>query len=862
MTNKAGVIYRQDYEVPAYLISSTDLDFVLNEDFVLVKAKLQIKRNSCAKNAQDLPKLSLNGEHLELLELKLDGQICCNYELTKTHLNLQPLQAEFTLETSVKIYPHLNTALEGLYKSGAMFCTQCEAEGFRRITYFLDRPDVMSEFKVRITADKNKYPKLLSNGNLIDHTENEQTHCVSWHDPFPKPCYLFALVAGNLSCLEDEFITMSGRKITLQIFAKKEDLSQTEHAMTSLKKAMRWDEEVYGREYDLDLFMIVAVADFNSGAMENKGLNIFNTACVLADKDVATDAAFLRVESVVAHEYFHNWSGNRVTCRDWFQLSLKEGFTVFRDSEFSGDMNSASVKRIEDAAFLRSNQFAEDASPLAHAVRPDSYQQIRNFYTLTVYEKGAEVVRMLRTILGGDNFRKGCDLYFARHDGSAATCDDFVQAMMDASGIDLTQFMRWYSQVGTPQVKVLEQYDKDKKTYELTFEQSGEPLAIPIKIKLFTFEDNNFAQEQTLLLNQNQQTFSFSNMAHKPIASMLRDFSAPIKLDFKREQDELFTLLACETDGFAQFDAASRLLFDEFKKAMQQIEANQKFNLNPKLTHALQRVLLNEADLALKAQIIAMPNLDWLFNQIEQVNVEVFLSAYKLLQRELAQALQDDLLQIYQQLWAISKETKYEPTSTHIARRSLQNVALHYLAQLDEPQYLELAYEQYYASDNLTDRAAATGVLLNSVQVNASLGAEVLADFAQRFSNEPLAMDYWFSAQARCELPQTLRQVQNLLKHPKFSLKNPNKVRALIGAFSRNLFAFHALNGEGYKFVAEQIMAIDELNPQIAARLVASFSNWRKFDFERQNMMIEQLKRMQTKENLSNDVFEQITRIL
>jgi len=864
MSSNSEIVYRNDYQKPDYLIPDTNLQFLINEEFVEVTAKLTIALNDAKNHSQNLPKLILNGENLELLELKLNNKIV-DYQATNTNLTIQPPCANFTLETKVKIYPQQNTTLEGLYKSGTMFCTQCEAEGFHKITYFLDRPDVLSKFTVKISADSAKYPQLLSNGNLISSAINNGIKTVIWTDPFPKPCYLFALVAGDLAVCEDNFITKSGRNIQLQLFTNAQNLPKTAHAITSLKNAMRWDEEIYGLEYDLDLFMIVAVHDFNSGAMENKGLNIFNTACVLADPDIATDAAYQRVEGVVAHEYFHNWSGNRVTCRDWFQLSLKEGFTVFRDSEFSADMNSRAVKRIEDVAYLRSNQFAEDSSPLAHAVRPDSYRQIRNFYTLTVYEKGAEVVRMLHTLLGAEKFRKGCDLYFSKFDGKAATCDDFVNCMEQTSGEDLTQFMLWYSQIGTPQVIFSDNYDAINQIYTLTFEQQQEPLLIPISLCLLDETGQELPNtKQVLRLSKQKQTLTFTNIAVKPLPSLLRGFSAPIELKPKNGYvPNRLQLLQCETDSFNRWDLTEQIMLTNLRRIATNFSLEQPPEFAKNSIQTLKNVIINEQDLALSAQLLTLPSINYLMESEQIVHIQAILSAYKFMREFIAYEFGEFLAKTYQELRKISRETKYQPTKEHIARRSLQNIALWYLSAWHEFDTLNVLQEQYYCCDNLTERLNALSILVHSSVIENSYKVKALNDFAERFGHEPLAMDQWFSVQATCDLPDYLDEIIKLTSHEQFSLSNPNRMRSVIGAFSmRNLGLFHNLNGKGYQFVCEQIIALDKINPQIAARLIAPFSKWRKFDEARQNLMQNQLIKLKNTANISADVLEQVTRIL
>ncbi|MBP7824263.1 MAG: aminopeptidase N, partial [Pseudomonas sp.] len=625
-TEQPKMIYLKDYQVPDYLIDETHLTFELFEDHTLVHAQLMMRRNPEA--GAGLPPLVLDGQQLELLELKLDDRVlsAADYQLSDSHLTLQPTQEQFVIDSTVRIHPESNTALEGLYKSGSMFCTQCEAEGFRKITYYLDRPDVMSKFTTTLSAEQHRYPVLLSNGNPIaSGSEEGGRHWATWEDPFKKPAYLFALVAGDLWCVEDSFTTMSGREVALRIYVEPENIDKCQHAMDSLKKSMKWDEEVYGREYDLDIFMIVAVNDFNMGAMENKGLNIFNSSCVLARAETATDAAHQRVEAVVAHEYFHNWSGNRVTCRDWFQLSLKEGFTVFRDAEFSADMHSRTVKRIEDVAYLRTHQFAEDAGPMAHPVRPDAYMEISNFYTLTIYEKGAEVLRMIHTLLGAELFRKGSDLYFARHDGQAVTCDDFVKAMEDASGQDLTQFKRWYSQAGTPRLDVSESYDAAANTYRLQLRQScpatpGQaeklPFVIPLELALLDAqgrelplqlvgEDKPVGTSRVLQVTQAEQAFTFVNIAEQPLPSLLRGFSAPVKLSFPYSRDQLMFLMQHDSDGFNRWEAGQQLAVQVLQELIGQHQRGEPLALDPRLVAALRSVLENDSlDQAMVAEML------------------------------------------------------------------------------------------------------------------------------------------------------------------------------------------------------------------------------------------------------------------
>ncbi|OOW06403.1 aminopeptidase N [Pseudomonas sp. MF6396] len=882
-TEQPQVIYLKDYQAPEYLIDETHLTFELFEDHSLVHAQLVMRRNP-ARGA-DLPALVLDGQQLELLSVALDDQPlgADDYQLDDSHLTLQPTAERFTLDTSVKIHPETNTALEGLYKSGGMFCTQCEAEGFRKITYYLDRPDVMSTFTTTVIAEQHRYPVLLSNGNPIGSgPQQDGRHWATWEDPFKKPAYLFALVAGDLWCVEDTFTRQSGRDVTLRIYVEPENIDKCQHAMVSLKKSMRWDEEVYGREYDLDIFMIVAVNDFNMGAMENKGLNIFNSSCVLARAETATDAAHQRVEAVVAHEYFHNWSGNRVTCRDWFQLSLKEGFTVFRDSEFSADMNSRTVKRIEDVAYLRTHQFAEDAGPMAHAVRPDSFIEISNFYTLTVYEKGSEVVRMVHTLLGAEGFRKGSDLYFERHDGQAVTCDDFIKAMEDANGVDLTQFKRWYSQAGTPRLNVSEAYDAAAQTYSLTFSQScpatpdkveKQPFVIPVELGLLDAQGNDIAlrlQGETqagattrvLSVTEAEQTFTFVDVAARPLPSLLRGFSAPVKLSFPYDRDQLMFLMQHDSDGFNRWEAGQQLSVQVLQELIAQHQRGEALVLDQRLVTALGSVLANEAlDQAMVAEMLSLPSEAYLTEISEVADVDAIHAARDFARQQLAEQLFDGLWARYQANRAVSRETAYVAEAEHFARRSLQNIALSYLMLTGRAQVLEATLEQFEACDNMTERLTALAVLVNSPFQEER--ARALQSFAEHFKDNPLVMDQWFSVQAGSPLPGGLARVRALMEHPAFTLKNPNKVRALIGAFAgQNLVNFHAADGSGYRFLADLVIELNGFNPQIASRQLAPLTRWRKYDAARQALMKAELERIRGSGGLSSDVFEVVSKSL
>ncbi|WP_095109773.1 aminopeptidase N [Pseudomonas sp. Irchel 3E20] len=882
-TEQPKMIYLKDYQAPEYLIDETHLTFELFEDHSLVHAQLLMRRNP-ARGA-GLPPLVLDGQQLELLSVKLADQDlgATDYQLSDSHLTLHPASERFTVDTSVRIHPETNTALEGLYKSGGMFCTQCEAEGFRKITYYLDRPDVMSVFTTTVIAEQHRYPVLLSNGNPVGNgPQDDGRHWATWEDPFMKPAYLFALVAGDLWCVEDSFSTLSGRDVALRIYVEPENIDKCQHAMNSLKKSMRWDEEVYGREYDLDIFMIVAVNDFNMGAMENKGLNIFNSSCVLARAETATDAAHQRVEAVVAHEYFHNWSGNRVTCRDWFQLSLKEGFTVFRDAEFSADMNSRTVKRIEDVAYLRTHQFAEDAGPMAHAVRPDSFIEISNFYTLTVYEKGSEVVRMLRTLLGEAGFRKGSDLYFERHDGQAVTCDDFIKAMEDANGADLTQFKRWYSQAGTPRLEVSEHYDAAAQTYSLTLRQSCPatpdkveklPFVIPVELGLLDAQGTDIAlrlageaaaggTSRVLSVTEAEQTFTFVDVALQPLPSLLRGFSAPVKLSFPYSRDQLMFLMQHDSDGFNRWEAGQQLAVQVLQELIVQHRQGQALVLDQRLVTALGTVLADERlDQAMVAEMLSLPSEAYLTEISEVADIDAIHAAREFTRQQLADSLFDALWARYQANRELSKRTPYIAAAEHFARRSLQNIALSYLMLSGKPQVLAAALEQFDASDNMTERLTALAVLVNSPFAEEK--AKALGVFAENFKDNPLVMDQWFSVQAGSSQPGALERVKALMSHPAFNLKNPNKVRALVGAFAgQNLINFHAADGSGYRFLADLVIQLNGFNPQIASRQLAPLTRWRKYDSARQALMKAELERIRACGELSSDVFEVVSKSL
>ena len=866
---KPHAIHLKDYQPPAWRVERTRLHFELEEEQALVRAQLSVSRNPAAGARQPLE--LLGDDTLELVQLSIDGRALSggDYRRAAGKLLIPEVPERFTLECVTRLLPQENTALEGLYKSDGIFCTQCEAEGFRRITFFPDRPDVMSVFTTTLVADKARYPVLLSNGNPIASGDADGgRHWVTWEDPWPKPCYLFALVAGDLAWREDHFTTASGREVALRIYAERKDLDKLDHAMVSLKKAMRWDEAVYGREYDLDIYMIVAVDFFNMGAMENKGLNIFNTACVLAHPKTTTDAAFQRVEAVVAHEYFHNWSGNRVTCRDWFQLSLKEGFTVFRDAEFSADMNSRTLKRIEDVTRLRTAQFAEDAGPMAHPVRPESYIEISNFYTLTVYEKGAEVVRMLHTLLGAQLFRQGCDLYFARHDGQAVTTDDFVRAMEDVSGRDLNQFRRWYSQAGTPRLTVADQYDGATGRYTLMVRQScpptpGQPHKLPFHLPLamgLLAEDGTELCSRVLELTEAEQVFHFDAIDRRPVPSLLRGFSAPVKLDYPYTDQQLLLLLGHDTDGFNRWDAGQRLCV---RLLQQQIEAwrrGEPLRCEQTLVDAW-RDLLDDASLdpAMVAQLLRLPSEAQLSELADEIDVDAIHEAREFMRIALARALEPHWLTAYQRCDAATGP--YSPDAASIGLRSLKNLALAYLIATGAEPWLELAHQQFGQSDNMTDQQAALTLVAHSGF--REVGAELLETFYLQWQHEPLVMNQWLAIQASDPAPGALERVIALSRHPVFDVRNPNKLRALIGGFcNQNLAQFHAEDGRGYAWLADWILRLDRQNPQIAARLLTPLTRWKRYDPVRRAMMREQLQRMMDTTELSADVYEVVSKSL
>lgn len=867
-------IHLKDYAPPPYLIDTVDLAFDLGEDVTRVRSRLAIRANPDA--ASPAGALVLDGQDMRLVSVALDGRTLdpSEYSVGPESLTIPGPPEAFSLEVVTELKPQENTSLSGLYRTSGNFCTQCEAEGFRKITYFLDRPDVMARYRTTITADALKYPVMLSNGNLVASSkmEGDGRHTVTWEDPFAKPSYLFALVAGVLVHVEDSYVTRSGRTVTLRIYVEPGNQDKCGHAMASLKKSMAWDEEVFGLEYDLDIFMIVAVGDFNMGAMENKGLNVFNTKYVLAKPETATDTDFLGVEAVVAHEYFHNWTGNRVTCRDWFQLSLKEGLTVFRDQEFSSDMHSRPVKRIADVQRLRAAQFPEDSGPMAHPVRPDSYIEINNFYTTTVYEKGAEVVRMIHTLLGADGFRKGMDLYFERHDGQAVTCDDFVAAMEDAAGKDLGQFRRWYSQAGTPELAVTGEYDAAARTYRLTVRQScpptpGQPTKLPFHIPLalglldpsgadiplrLAGEPGPAGTSRVLDVTGPEQVFEFVDVPRQPVPSLLRGFSAPVKLRAPYTDDDLTFLMAHDGDAFNRWEAgqtlATRLLLDLVADRAE----NRPLELSPGFIDAFSRILKDpDLDPAFAAQALTLPSEGYLGQQMPVIDVDGIHEVRTFARRAIAGRLRDDLLATYR---AMGGNEPFSIDAAAIGRRALKNLALGYLMALEDAEAVELCVGQFHNAQAMTDVIAALGLLADT---RLPQRESALRRFYDLWKDEPLVVDKWFSIQAMSERPETLDEVAALLAHPAFEIRNPNKVYALIGGFAGgNPVRFHDAGGGGYRFLADQVLTLNRLNPQVASRMVKMFARWRKYDPRRQSLMRAELERIVATPGLSRDVFE------
>ncbi|RPD96339.1 aminopeptidase N [Candidatus Pantoea deserta] len=869
MTQQPQIKYRHDYRAPDYTITDIDLTFALDAAATRVTAVSQVKRLGDAQ-----AELRLDGEALTLIALEVDGAPWTAYREEEGALILSQLPAQFTLKIVNDIHPDKNTALEGLYQSGEALCTQCEAEGFRHITWYLDRPDVLARFTTTIIADEARYPFLLSNGNRIDGGKAEQgKHWVKWQDPFPKPCYLFALVAGDFDVLRDSFRTRSGRDVALEIFVDRGNLDRADWAMTSLKNSMKWDEERFGLEYDLDIFMIVAVDFFNMGAMENKGLNVFNSKYVLAKAETATDKDYLGIEAVIGHEYFHNWTGNRVTCRDWFQLSLKEGLTVFRDQEFSSDLGSRAVNRIDNVRVMRGAQFAEDASPMAHPIRPDQVMEMNNFYTLTVYEKGSEVIRMMHTLLGEENFQKGMQLYFERHDGSAATCDDFVQAMEDASSVDLSQFRRWYSQSGTPVLTVRDDYNPELEQYTLHVTQHTPPtpdqkeklpLHIPLDIELYDNEGqviplqhNGHPVHHVLNVTEEFQTFIFDNVYFQPVPSLLREFSAPVKLDYKWSDAQLTFLMRHARNDFARWDAAQSLLATYIRLNVARHQQGQPLSLPLHVADAFRAVLLDEGrDPALTALILTLPGENEIAELFEVIDPQAIATVREALVRTLAAELADEFYAVFN----ATQQQEYRIEHDAMGQRALKNVCLYYLAFGEAELADRLVQTQYHQANNMTDSLAA---LAASVAAQLPCRDALLAHYDQRWHQDGLVMDKWFMLQATSPSLDVLQKVRELLHHRSFTMSNPNRIRALIGAFvSGNPSAFHAKDGSGYQFLVEMLTDLNTRNPQVAARMIEPLIRLKRYDAGRQALMRQALEKLQGLDKLSGDLYEKITRAL
>lgn len=869
-----------DYKVPNYLIDTVHLTFDIDASITRVRSVLAMRKNP-QSTAEDNHCI-LDGEHLELVSIKLDGrQLQGNeYQRTDQSLLLSALPEKFDLEIETLIHPDQNTALEGLYHSGSLLCTQCEAEGFRRITYYMDRPDVMAVFTVSIVGNKQQWPIMLSNGNMEEQGQfDDGRHWTRWHDPYPKPSYLFALVAGDLYRQQDSFTTMSGREVSLQIYVDHENSHKCDHALMSLKQAMLWDEQTYGREYDLAVFMIVAVNDFNMGAMENKGLNVFNSSCVLASPETATDEDYHRIQGIVGHEYFHNWSGNRVTCRDWFQLSLKEGFTVLRDQQFRGDMNSQAVQRIDNVNQLRTMQFAEDAGPMAHPVRPASFIEISNFYTVTIYEKGAEVVGMIKTIVGEHGFRQGTDLYFERHDGQAVTTDDFVKAIEDVNKVDLSQFKRWYSQAGTPVLTIEEQYNSALKTYTLIVNQHcpatpGQteklPFYIPLALGLLGQDgeaitmqlegENTATKQDTRVLDIVEQThiFTFVNIDSRPIASILRGFSAPVKIVMDRSNADLAFLMANDSDSFNRWDAGQTLLINVLLTLIEDVQQQNKLRLPEELIEQFNQVLMDEnTDPALIAKMLSIPSENYLAAQMTFADVDAIHIARQFVKKTLATRLKETFSELYQRHRA---NGKYAFNAVDMASRSLKNICLSYLMASEDPMQTQRCLKQMKQSDNMTDTLSGLALLADQAGPE---GEHALRAFYEQWKHDRLVVDKWLTVQAQSTLPNTLLRVKGLMKHPAFSIKNPNNVRALVGQFCRNNpINFHAKDGSGYQFLVEQILVLNKLNPQVASRMLGAFNSWRQYDEARQLMMKQALNEIASQPDLSSDVYEVVNKYL
>ncbi|MCK8080293.1 aminopeptidase N [Vibrio sp. 1CM24A] len=858
--------YRKDYQSPSHTISEIDLTFDLYDSASIVTAVSSVKQE------KDSATLVLDGEGLKLVSVLVEGNEWTQYEQSETQLTLNDLPKEFTLTIVTEVNPEGNSALEGLYKSGGAFCTQCEAEGFRRITYYMDRPDVLAKFTTTVIADKAENPFLLSNGNRVDEGEVENgRHWVKWQDPHPKPAYLFALVAGDFDVLRDAYTTQSGRNVDLEIFVDKGNLDRANHAMVSLINSMKWDEERFNLEYDLDIYMIVAVDFFNMGAMENKGLNVFNSKFVLANDQTATDTDYLGIEAVIGHEYFHNWTGNRVTCRDWFQLSLKEGLTVFRDQEFSSDLGSRAVNRINNVRIIRGPQFAEDASPMSHPIRPEKVIEMNNFYTLTVYEKGSEVIRMIHTLLGEDGFQKGMKLYFERHDGTAATCEDFVAAMEDASGVDLSQFRLWYSQSGTPTLSVESHYDAEKKQYTLTTRQVTSPtheqtekqaLHIPLDIELYTaagevveLQCNGKPVHNVLDVKEAEQTFVFENVSEQPIPSLLREFSAPVKLEYDYSDEELIFLMVNALNEFSRWDAGQMLLAKYIRSNVAKVQQGQAFELSDSVVDAFRGVLLSDSlEPAFIAEMLSLPSHNEVSGWCERVDIDAVASVLHSMKVTLAKELEDELAAVYH----INALAEYTIDHDSIGKRTLRKVCLSYLAHTEKGNDLVVA--MYQQANNMTDTMAAMGAA-NSAQLPCR--ETLMADYSDKWKHDGLVMDKWFALQGTNPSSNALEVIKASMSHQAFSLKNPNRTRNLVGSFlNMNPVQFHDKSGQGYAFAGEILRELNSSNPQVASRLIDPLLKFRKYDDVRQALIKQELETLKNMDNLAKDLFEKVTKAL
>jgi aminopeptidase N len=895
--NNPKEIYLKDYKVPEFLIEKTDLLVQIFEDRTTITTNLDIKRNPASDNQS--ADLVLDGTELKTVSVSVSGieQIeAQDYVIVGEQMTLKNVPDTFRLLTVVEIKPDQNTSLEGLYQSNGMFCTQCEAQGFRKITWYMDRPDVMSKFTTRVEADKNTYPILLSNGNATAQGDlMDGRHFVTWKDPFAKPCYLFALVAGKLVCAADVFTTMTGKEIRLELFVEAHNANKTRFALDALKRSMTWDEERFGREYDLDIYMIVAVDHFNMGAMENKGLNVFNSACVLADEQTTTDAGFERIEAIIGHEYFHNWSGNRVTCRDWFQLSLKEGFTVFRDSEFTADLHSRPVKRIADVNFLKTHQFTEDAGPMAHAIRPASYMEINNFYTLTVYEKGAEVVGMLRTLLGNELFRKGSDLYFDTFDGQAVTTEDFVACMAKVSGLDLSQFQVWYEQASTPDVNVTDQFDAETGVYSLTFEQSckasaeckhKKPYMIPVKLGLIDAEGNDleltssdtaFNKDTSVFtLTAKAQTLEFTGLTAKPLPSLFRDFSAPINLKFDYSPEQLAFLLAHDSNSFNRWQAGQTLMLNLIETDVDDLVSGN--GLSAFSIEAIEAVFTkiladDRLDAAMKAMLLTLPSeatiaahtaskppyaaegeKELLAHKINPIEIA---AVHKSIVKQLAKSLAPQWKALFE---ANQSEQEYKFEFSQVAQRSLKNLALSYWVESGDKTAMDAAKNIYHTALNHTDRSAAMNVLVNNADT--ALKQSIIDDFYQMWSSDTQMVEQWLAMQASASNANA-ETIKTLMQHPAFEMGNPNKIRSVVGGFSaRNAKNFHHVDGRGYELLADIVIELNVKNPQIASRLVTPLTQWARYNEHCAEKMKAALTRIKAEKDLSPDLFEVVSKSL